>query len=239
MSALAAVGRRRPSDGPIHVTVPADRCPRRTPACVVAPDDARRRRRPSRRGSRRPPAREPGRRVGLGARAAAAPERSAAVARQAVIEASARRRVTRRRAADESADARSTPAARRCASCSDLVDGGCESELEIWGVTHVLPGPPACRRSCSSTASARRRARSAWTRRTPRLEVAVELDGAAFHGSRGRPRERDLRRDAALAAARAGWSCASATRRLTTRPGGLPARDRGCRQRRRCSADVR
>jgi len=85
----------------------------------------------------------------------------------------------------------------------DLIDGGCESELEIWGVTRVLPGPPAV---------------PAWVQqylvrlpdgRRVRLDVAysealvaVELDGAAFHGSR-EARERDLRRDSALAAL--GW----------------------------------
>lgn len=36
----------------------------------------------------------------------------------------------------------------------------------------------------------------------PEARVAVELDGAAFHGSKEQ-RERDLRRDSALAAA--GW----------------------------------
>ena len=84
----------------------------------------------------------------------------------------------------------------------DLISGGCESELEIWGVTQVLPGPPEV---------------SAWTQLPVRLPnggwvrldaaypdalVAVELDGAAFHGSRS-ARERDLRRDSALASL--GW----------------------------------
>ena len=85
----------------------------------------------------------------------------------------------------------------------DLIAGGCESELEIWGVTRVLPGPPHV---------------PAWIQQLPirlgdgrqvRLDaaypealVAVELDGAAFHGSRA-ARERDLRRDTALAAL--GW----------------------------------
>jgi hypothetical protein len=85
----------------------------------------------------------------------------------------------------------------------DLIAGGCESELEIWGVTHVLPGRPEA---------------PAWTQQHPvrlpggrwvRLDaaypevlVAVELDGAAFHGSRS-ARERDLRRDSALATL--GW----------------------------------
>jgi hypothetical protein len=84
-----------------------------------------------------------------------------------------------------------------------LLAGGCQSELEIWGVTHVLPGPPDL---------------PAWVQQHrlrlpggrwievdaayPEAKVIVELDGAAFHGSRT-ARERDLRRDTALAAQ--GW----------------------------------
>ena len=52
----------------------------------------------------------------------------------------------------------------------------------------------------------------------PELRVAVELDGAAFHGSRDQ-RERDLRRDTALAAL--GWVVLRFSyRRLTTDPAG-------------------
>ena len=60
-----------------------------------------------------------------------------------------------------------------------------------------------CPRTSSSTGSSCRTGRAAeldaaW----PDARVAVELDGAAFHGNRA-ARERDLRRDSALAAL--GW----------------------------------
>jgi hypothetical protein len=85
----------------------------------------------------------------------------------------------------------------------DLVADGCESELEIWGVTRVLPGPPrlpAWIQQYPILLGDGRRVRldAAY----PEARVAVELDGAAFHGSR-EARERDLRRDSALAAL--GW----------------------------------
>src|SRR5689334_21600543 len=52
----------------------------------------------------------------------------------------------------------------------------------------------------------------------PELRIAVELDGAAFHGS-AEDRERDTRRDAALSAL--GWVVLRFTyRRLTTDPEG-------------------
>jgi very-short-patch-repair endonuclease len=52
----------------------------------------------------------------------------------------------------------------------------------------------------------------------PALEVVVELDGAAFHGSAA-DRERDTRRDVALAAL--GWVVLRFShRRLTTDPEG-------------------
>jgi hypothetical protein len=84
-----------------------------------------------------------------------------------------------------------------------LVAGGCESELEIWGVTEVLPGPPdvpACVQQYPVSLPD-----GVWVRLDaayPVARVAVELDGAAFHGSRA-ARERDIRRDSALAAL--GW----------------------------------
>ncbi|WP_324276801.1 endonuclease domain-containing protein [Blastococcus brunescens] len=84
-----------------------------------------------------------------------------------------------------------------------LVAGGCQSELEIWGVLHVLPGPPQV------PAGVQQHPVPLPGGRIVHLDaafleamVAVELDGASFHGSRLQ-RERDLRRDSALAAA--GW----------------------------------
>jgi hypothetical protein len=85
----------------------------------------------------------------------------------------------------------------------DLIAGGCESELEIWGVLKVLPGPPDLPAPIQQypirLPSGRRvKADAAYAE----AKVIVELDGAAFHGSRA-ARERDLRRDSALAAL--GW----------------------------------
>jgi very-short-patch-repair endonuclease len=52
----------------------------------------------------------------------------------------------------------------------------------------------------------------------PELKIAIEMDGAAFHGS-AEDRERDIRRDAALAAR--GWVVLRFSyRRLTTDPEG-------------------
>ena len=82
-----------------------------------------------------------------------------------------------------------------------FIAGGCESELEIFGVRHVLavPGIPPCEQQYRLLLrDGPVRLDAAW----PDVKLAVELDGAAFHGS-PEARERDLRRDAALAAL--GW----------------------------------
>lgn len=105
------------------------------------------------------------------------------------------------------------PGRRELSSLLALLEAGCESELEIWGHTHVFDVP-------GLRHGARQRVVTAGGRRY-RLEiafdderVAVELDGWAYHSTREQ-RERDLRRDAALAAA--GWLTVRFThRRLTT-----------------------
>ena len=190
---------------PVHVTVPADRSPRRTTGVVVhrttlpmpmthihgipvtdlsrslvdAWDWAHR----TRRGAR--------------------PDGGRAVVRQAVIECARSRRTSVAALRAESAACPVHAGRAELGRLLDLVADGCESELEIWGVTRVLPGPPHV---------------PAWVQQYPihlgvgrnvRLDaaypearVAVELDGAAFHGNRA-ARERDLRRDSALAAL--GW----------------------------------
>lgn len=97
------------------------------------------------------------------------------------------------------------------------VEDGSHSELELWGVQHVLRGPgmPAFVQQHPV------RLRSGTIRLDAavlRLKVAVELDGAAFHGS-AEARERDTRRDVALAAL--GWVVLRFSyRRLTTDPAG-------------------
>ncbi len=82
-----------------------------------------------------------------------------------------------------------------------LLADGCQSELEIWGCLNVLraPGMP-------------RFVQQRWLRvgaesflldaAYDEVKLAVEMDGAAWHGSREQ-RERDIRRDALLATI--GW----------------------------------
>jgi very-short-patch-repair endonuclease len=93
------------------------------------------------------------------------------------------------------------PGRRELLRLIDLLDAGCQSELEIWGYLSVFssPGLDHARRQLSVHAGGR----------TYRLDlayeagrVAVELDGDRFH-STPEQRERDRRRDAALAAI--GW----------------------------------
>jgi very-short-patch-repair endonuclease/predicted transcriptional regulator of viral defense system len=81
-----------------------------------------------------------------------------------------------------------------------LVDG-CESELEIWGCLQVLraPGmPPFVQQRRISVAGQTFFLDAAYDD----VQLAVEMDGASWHGSR-QHRERDIRRDALLATI--GW----------------------------------
>ncbi len=96
-----------------------------------------------------------------------------------------------------------------------LLTDGCRSELEIWGCLRVLraPGMPAFTQQRRVTVG----------RETFLLDaaydeamLAVEMDGAAWHGS-NRQRESDIRRDSLLATA--GWQTLRyGYRRLTTAP---------------------
>lgn len=79
----------------------------------------------------------------------------------------------------------------------ELVAGGCHSPLELWGHENVFATP--------QLAGARRQHPLVVGGRTFYLDryydealLAVELDGAAYHGTAGQ-RERDLRRDAGVA----------------------------------------
>lgn len=98
-----------------------------------------------------------------------------------------------------------------------LITGGSQSELEIFGVLHVLsaPGLPTPRQQHRVLLpDGPVFLDAAW----PEVKLAVELDGAAFHGSPA-ARERDLRRDAALAAL--GWLVLRFSyRRITSDPEG-------------------
>jgi hypothetical protein len=204
LSALTAAGLAAPSAGPLHVTVPPERLPRSTAEVIVH------------RSSRRlttircsaVDVVEPTRSLVDAWAWAHTPARNplaqaeTSVVRRAVIE-GVRTHGIRTSALRKESDRRRLHAGRApLLALLDLAGGGCESELEIWGVIHVLPRPPHAppvQQYPVQLADGR------WVRLDaayPEARVAVELDGAAFHGSR-QARERDLRRDTALAAL--GW----------------------------------
>ncbi len=96
-----------------------------------------------------------------------------------------------------------------------LLAEGCQSELEIWGCVHVLRGPgmPAFTLQRPVEVAGQRFVLDA---ACDEVLLAVELDGASFHGSR-QQRERDIRRDALLASV--GWQTLRfGYRRLTGSP---------------------
>jgi hypothetical protein len=79
-----------------------------------------------------------------------------------------------------------------------LLDLGCRSELELWGYERVFTGPdmPRLVRNVRVRVGARSVYLDVYC---PRSRVNFELDGAKWHHSPA-ARERDARRDAALAA---------------------------------------
>ncbi|MGY1687244.1 DUF559 domain-containing protein [Geodermatophilus sp. SYSU D00867] len=96
-----------------------------------------------------------------------------------------------------------------------LLAEGCRSELEIWGCLAVLRGPgmpPFTQQRRIEVAGEVFVLDAAYEE----VRLAVEMDGAAWHGSRAQ-RERDIRRDALLATV--GWQTLRfGFRRLTTEP---------------------
>jgi hypothetical protein len=97
--------------------------------------------------------------------------------------------------------ASNTPGAAPIRRLHDLLDAGCQSELEMWGLTHVFDHP-ALPPSVAQRPVQLRDRTIYLDRAYDDVLVGVELDGAAYHF--GRPqRERDMRRDAELAAL--GW----------------------------------
>ncbi|MGY1778016.1 DUF559 domain-containing protein [Geodermatophilus sp. SYSU D00804] len=220
LSALGLHGLAPARTGPVHVTVPADRWPRGSAGVV-----AHRTTLPMR------PVRVSGLPVLGAARSlvdawswAASPRRNplaavdAPLVRQAVIEAVRTRAVDVEDLREESAGQQVHAGRVELTDLLGLVAGGCQSELEVFGVLRVLraPGIPPFVQQHRITLTGGRTVHldAAW----PGLRVAVELDGAAFHGSRTQ-RERDLRRDTALAAL--GWVVLRFSyRRLTTDPDG-------------------
>ena len=96
-----------------------------------------------------------------------------------------------------------------------LLDDGCRSELEIWGCLEVLraPGMPPFVQQKRVIVRGETFVLDAAYEDTM---LAVEMDGAAWHGSR-RQREADIRRDSLVATI--GWQTLRyGFRRLTTEP---------------------
>jgi len=98
-----------------------------------------------------------------------------------------------------------------------LLADGCQSELEIWGCLNVLRGPgmpPFVQQRRIFVGDEVFVLDAAYDE----VKLAVEMDGAAWHGSREQ-RERDIRRDALLATV--GWQTLRfGYRRLTSAPDG-------------------
>jgi very-short-patch-repair endonuclease len=137
--------------------------------------------------------------------------------RAAVIEGLRDRRVRPHELRAEVTRRPALPGRRELSQLVDLVEQGCHSELEVWGVLHVLraPGMPRFVQQHPVRLGSRTVHLDA---ALPDLRLAVELDGAAFHGSAA-ARERDLRRDTALAGL--GWVVLRFSyRRLTSDPDG-------------------
>lgn len=121
--------------------------------------------------------------------------------RGALIGAVRERRVAVSEIADRVATRPELPGRAALTELLGLLARGSQSELEIFGVQHVLDIPelpPYHQQYAVTLPYGTVALDAAW----PEVKLAIEFDGAAFHGSKA-ARERDLRRDAALAAA--GW----------------------------------
>jgi hypothetical protein len=223
LTALAAAGLTEPPPGPVHVTVPADRNPRGCPDVIVHRTTL-----PMGPTEGLVPARLPVARSLVDAWGwAHSPRRNPRAAREQplvrrlVIEGVRRRDVRVPQLRAESARQLVSGGRVALEHLLDLVEGGCQSELEVFGVTHVLriPGLPVPLQQHRVVLPTGRHVDLDAAYGEAR--VAVELDGAAFHGS-AEDRERDTRRDAALAAL--GWVVLRFSyRRLTQDPAGCRA----------------
>lgn len=107
---------------------------------------------------------------------------------------------------------------RELIELAEQLRAGAQSELEIFGMRRVFEHPslPRPRRQFLVVVDGSRYVLDlAW----PDLNLAVELDGAAYHGSPAQ-READMRRDAALATV--GWQVIRVTyARITSDPDGV------------------
>ena len=212
VSALT-VWRLAPESDPVHVSVPAGRRALRRPGLVVhrAQDVPTDHLGPY-------PVTDLARSLvdawGL-AHGATSRRRLIEVSRGAVIGALRDRRIRSRELRAEVLRRPALPGRARLRELVTLVEEGCQSELEVWGVREVLraPGMP---RFVQQHAVALPFGTVHLDAAVPELKVAIELDGAAFHGS-PEARERDTRRDVALAAL--GWVVLRFSyRRLATEP---------------------
>lgn len=137
------------------------------------------------------------------------------LARGAVIATLRDRRVRIAELRTEQARRPALPGRARLRELIGLIEAGCQSELEIWGVRRVLRGP-GMPRIVAQHPVRLPFATVHLDAAIPELRIAIELDGAAFHGSAD-ARERDTRRDVALATR--GWVVLRFSyRRLTTEP---------------------
>jgi very-short-patch-repair endonuclease len=121
--------------------------------------------------------------------------------RAPAIEAARRRLVTAADLRDAASHAVGMPGRSELTGLIDALASGCESELELWGFLKVFDVPGLRHGQRQKVVQARGH--------TFRLDlaydeerVAVELDGYRYHSGREQ-RERDMRRDAALASI--GW----------------------------------
>jgi very-short-patch-repair endonuclease len=121
--------------------------------------------------------------------------------RAPAIEAVRRRLVTAADLRDAASHAIGMPGRAELGRLIDALDSGCESELELWGFLQVFDAPGLRHGQRQKVVQVHGR--------TFRLDlayederVAVELDGYRYHSGRDQ-RERDMRRDAALASV--GW----------------------------------
>jgi len=218
-SALVHLGLLPRDTGPVHVTVPADRWPRGSTGVVAhrttVPMTVHQHEGLPVLGLARPL-------VDAWAWASSArlnprADRDLAAARHALVTAVREGRVDVALVRAESRAQRVHAGRAALSTLLDLLELGCESELEVFGVLHVLRirGLPTCTHQHGLVLGGRTvRLDAAW----PVLRVAVELDGHRFHSSRA-DRERDMRRDTALAAA--GWVVLRFSyARMTTDPEG-------------------
>jgi len=111
----------------------------------------------------------------------------------------------------------------------DLLADGCQSELEIWGCLHVLraPGMPVFVQQRRVAVGSELFVLDAACEESM---LAVEMDGAAWHGSRAQ-RQADIRRDSLLAPV--GWQT------LRFGYGRLTGSPEACRQEIRAVHDAR